>query len=162
MLEDGTGRLTAVVPKGSRVADTARGLVLDEVVGLHGSYDTDRKVLVADLIEFPDVEEQSTPLARERICAAFVSDLHFGSPDFMREEFDEFNLRQERNRLLLARAVDVQREQDRRLQWAALQALARGLGEDSAKQQRAIGELYAMIGSGEVHPASYVEPQRRD
>ncbi len=90
MLEDGTGRLTAIVPKDSNVAETARGLVLDEVVGLLGSYDADRKIYAADAIEFPDVDEQSTPLAPERVCAAFISDLHFGSPDFMREEFDDF------------------------------------------------------------------------
>lgn len=103
------------------------------------------------------------PAAQVRELAGTECDRRIeGLLGLLREEFDEFNRRQERNRLLLAGAVDVQREQDRRLQWAALQALARGLGEDSAKQQRAIGELYSMIGSGEVNPASYIEPQRRD
>jgi DNA polymerase II small subunit len=65
-------------------------LVLDEVIGVQGSYDSEKKVLVAREIISPDIEEQKGGLAPQRVYAAFLSDLHFGSEDFMAEAFSGF------------------------------------------------------------------------
>ncbi len=78
------------------------------------------------------------------------------------EEFAELNRRQEQRQVLLARALDVQRARDRDTQMAALEVLARGVGRDSARQRRAIGNIYDLMDAGGVVPASHVEPQRKD
>lgn len=90
MVEDGTGRIRVFVSRNLPTIKIARRLVLDEVIGVQGSYDSEKKVLVAREIVSPDIEEQKGPLAPQRVCAAFLSDLHFGSEDFMAEAFSAF------------------------------------------------------------------------
>ena len=90
VVEDGTGRMRVLVPKASESANKARSLVLDEVVGLEGRWDQSRKVFMADRIDFPDIDEQMGSLADTNVHAAFISDLHFGSPDFMEDSFARF------------------------------------------------------------------------
>jgi DNA polymerase II small subunit len=89
-VEDGTGRLPVLFPKNSEAAKTARTLVLDEVIGVHGRYRSDKGVLVASEVVFPDIDDQTGDLAKEPVVAAFLSDLHYGSDDFMGDAFDSF------------------------------------------------------------------------
>ncbi len=90
VVEDGTGRMRVLFPRSSEVGKQARGLVLDEVIGLEGRWHQSKKVFVARRIEFPDMDEQAGPLAKDNLHAAFISDLHFGSLDFMEEAFTRF------------------------------------------------------------------------
>jgi hypothetical protein len=78
------------------------------------------------------------------------------------EELHELNVRHERNQVMLARAVDQQRERDRRMQTAALESLARGLTLHSDRQGQAIARMYDMMEAGGVVPASYIEPQGKE
>ncbi len=90
MVEDGTGRMRVLVPSNQPAMQTARTLVLDEVIGIKGSYEPGKKILVAREITSPDIEEQNGPLAAQRVYAVFLSDIHFGSEDFMSEAFSAF------------------------------------------------------------------------
>ncbi len=90
MIEDGTGRIRVFVPRNLPEIEIARKLVLDEVIGVQGSYDPGKKVLVARGIVSPDIEEQKGALASQRVYAVFLSDLHFGSEDFMAGAFSAF------------------------------------------------------------------------
>jgi len=90
MVEDGTGRIRVFVPRSAPEITMARRLVLDEVIGVEGTYDSGKKVLVARGIVSPDIEEQKGGLASQRVYAAFLSDLHFGSEDFMTDAFSAF------------------------------------------------------------------------
>lgn len=90
VVEDGTGRMRVLASRNSDAAKQARALVLDEVVGLEGRWDGGKKVFVASRVVFPDIDEQTGTLAQERLHAVFISDLHFGSPDFMEEAFTRF------------------------------------------------------------------------
>ncbi len=89
-VEDGTGRMRAVVPKGLPLLEVARDIIKDEVIGLTGRYDAQRKIFLTKDVAFPDIEEQRTPLAPRRVCAVFLSDLHYGCSDFMEEAFSNF------------------------------------------------------------------------
>ncbi len=90
VLEDPTGRLKAVVPKGSPVFAEAAKLVLDQVVGVKGEYDRRNKLLVVKDLTLPDLEEQEGPLSEAGLYAVFISDLHFGAKDFMEGAFSNF------------------------------------------------------------------------
>ncbi|TFG33388.1 hypothetical protein EU528_00115 [Candidatus Thorarchaeota archaeon] len=76
--------------KGSNLSDKANSLLLDEIVCISGSVDNDGR-MIADDVLFPDI-----PTAREigranrEIYAAFISDLHCGSQEFLEDELDQF------------------------------------------------------------------------
>jgi DNA polymerase II small subunit len=88
-IEDGTGKI-GLVPLGDEVRKSTSQLLLDEVVGVKGKYDEGSGNIEVDGVDFPDIEEQNTQLSSDRIYTAFISDLHFGSEDFMRDAFDRF------------------------------------------------------------------------
>ncbi len=90
VMEDPTGRLKAVVPRGTRILDTARKLVADQVVGVVGDYDKEKKALIVRGLDLPQLDAQRGPLADSRIFATLISDLHFGSADFMDQAFSNF------------------------------------------------------------------------
>lgn len=90
VIEDGTGNLRAFVAKNSPAIKAANKLVLDEVIGVQGRYEVGKKIFIIRKIVFPDIENQITPLSPERILVAFLSDLHFGSEEFMEEAFSRF------------------------------------------------------------------------
>jgi hypothetical protein len=85
-----------------------------------------------------------------------------GLLELIGEELYELNRRHERDQLLLAQAFELRREQDRAANMAALEALARGIGRDSARHRQALADVYDLIEPGGVVPANYVEPQRKD
>jgi len=76
--------------KGQHLSEKANSLLLDEIVCISGSVDNDGR-MIADDVLFPDI-----PMARQigrskrNIYAAFISDLHYGSQEFLEEELDQF------------------------------------------------------------------------
>jgi len=88
-IEDGTGRI-ALNPGGTGLGAVPGVLVPDEVIGVRGNYNDGTGEIDLDQVDFPDIEEQDSDLSGEKIYAAFLSDLHFGSSDFMTEAFDKF------------------------------------------------------------------------
>ncbi len=89
-LEDPTGEIKAIVSQSkSDLIDIAKNMVLDEVVGVVGT--NGNKVLFVNSILLPDV-----PLGKELkkcpddVYAIFLSDIHYGSTDFLAEDFEKF------------------------------------------------------------------------
>jgi DNA polymerase II small subunit len=84
-LEDKTGNFEALV--GER--EGAR-LVPDEVIGVRGSMGGD--IIYADSIVRPDlpIPQSGTNSTKDRIQAAYISDLHMGSKDTLHKRLDRF------------------------------------------------------------------------
>lgn len=91
-IEDTKGAISCVIPtsKNKALSDKAANLLHDEVVCVSGYVD-ERGRLIADDVTFPDIplNHQAGRAARE-VYAAFISDLHCGSREFLEDEFDRF------------------------------------------------------------------------
>jgi DNA polymerase II small subunit len=95
-IEDSEGSIICVVPtslkgpNGQHLAEKANSVLLDEIVCISGYVDQDGRMIADDVI-FPDI-----PMVREsgralrNVYAAFISDLHCGSNEFLDDEFDHF------------------------------------------------------------------------
>lgn len=88
-LEDLTGMIDVLVNKEGKAIDAAKNVVLDEIIGVVGV--NGGRVIFVTQIVFPDV-----PLTHEfkksddETYAAFISDLHFGSRLFLKDDFLRF------------------------------------------------------------------------
>lgn len=89
-VEDPSASIRVIISKNNKVPfEAAKDLVLDEVIGISGTNGDD--VIFADNIYWPDV-----PLHKElkkspnEAYAAFISDLHVGSQEFLEEKFKRF------------------------------------------------------------------------
>jgi len=95
-LEDRYSTIICVVPatregfKGQKLAEKAKSLLLDEVVCLSGFVDEEARMIADDVI-FPDIPT-ARPVGRAKrdVYAAFISDIHYGSKEFLEDEFDQF------------------------------------------------------------------------
>jgi len=88
--------ITCIVPAGSEglerthLQEKGNSVLLDETVCISGYVDEDGR-MIADDVLFPDI-----PTVRKRgratrdVYAAFISDLHMGSAEFLEDEFDRF------------------------------------------------------------------------
>jgi len=95
-IEDKDGIMLCVIPSGrkglagTKLMEKGNSLLLDEVTCISGYVDQDGRMIADDVI-FPDI-----PTAREigraprDVYAAFISDLHCGSEEFLEEELDQF------------------------------------------------------------------------
>ncbi|HWQ21064.1 MAG TPA: DNA-directed DNA polymerase II small subunit [Methanotrichaceae archaeon] len=88
-LEDPTGMVTAVVQKESTCFDQSQGIVTDEVIGVTGMYDGSGRIFVKSLV-WPDLPNQSQPLAAGAGGALLTSDIHVGSKYFMADAWERF------------------------------------------------------------------------
>lgn len=88
-LEDKTGQQSVIINKNRPdLYKEAKDLVTDEVIGVAGSYK--QGILFANTIVFPEtplLEIKKSPVEEYLAC---MSDLHFGSKQFMSEEFNRF------------------------------------------------------------------------
>ncbi len=88
-LEDPTGSIKAIVTKNSQDYDTAKDITLDEVIGVQGS--KGNNVIFVNSITQPDIplnkELKKSPIDE---AALFISDLHIGSKQFLKEPFERF------------------------------------------------------------------------
>ena len=76
--------------KGTTLSEKANALLLDEIVCISGSVDYDGR-MIADDVLFPDIPTaRQMGRAKRDIYAAFISDLHCGSQEFLEEELDQF------------------------------------------------------------------------
>ena len=76
--------------QGTNLSEKANSLLLDEIVCISGSVDTDGR-MIADDVLFPDIPTaRQIGRAKRDIYAAFISDLHCGSQEFLEEELDQF------------------------------------------------------------------------
>lgn len=76
--------------KGQNLSEKANTLLLDEVVCISGYVDNDGRMIADDVI-FPDIPTaRQIGRAKRDIYAAFISDLHCGSQEFLGDELDQF------------------------------------------------------------------------
>jgi DNA polymerase II small subunit/DNA polymerase delta subunit B len=76
--------------KGQHLSEKANALLLDEVVCISGYVDNDGRMIADDVI-FPDIPTaRQIGRAKRDIYAAFISDLHCGSQEFLEDELDRF------------------------------------------------------------------------
>ncbi len=84
-LEDKTGVVTVLAT--GKVKEEAMTLLGDEVIGVSGTI-SGRKI-IADRIIFPDLPINGNKKKRQ-FRIAFISDIHFGSKTFLKEEWENF------------------------------------------------------------------------
>ena len=88
-IEDTTGSQRVIVSKNRpEIYSEAKELVTDEVIGINGAFKQDaffpNNILVPDI---PEATLKKSPVEEYMAC---MSDLHFGSKQFMPEEFKKF------------------------------------------------------------------------
>jgi DNA polymerase II small subunit len=89
-LEDPTGRIKVLVNKNRQeLYDQAKDIVLDEVIGVSGV--NGENIIFSNSIIWPEVPmSKELKKCPEEIYAVFLSDIHVGSVDFLRDEFLKF------------------------------------------------------------------------
>ncbi len=92
-IEDLEASVTVLVPQNApkELLEKVNMLLLDQVVCL-GLLKSKRNLLVVEELFFPDIPQTKPRKAGEAVYAALISDLHVGSREFMREEFNRFVL----------------------------------------------------------------------
>jgi len=88
-LEDLTGRVSVIVNNSKEELFKKAGeIVLDDIIAIRGS--GSREMLFADGIFFPDIIEKKPKRSPIEEYAAFTSDIHLGSKNFLEEKFKKF------------------------------------------------------------------------
>ncbi len=91
-LEDETGIAVCIALKTNReLSQDANEVVLDEIIGLRGQLSKNGDLFVISSIICPDISVQNHKHKAEiPVCAAFLSDIHIGSKQFMEKEWQGF------------------------------------------------------------------------
>ncbi len=91
-LEDETGVVTTIALKTNREAiSLAHEALLDEIIGIRGRLSKNGDLLIIHSIVFPDISIQNERhKADVPLYAAFLSDIHIGSNQFMEDEWRSF------------------------------------------------------------------------
>jgi len=92
VLEDPTGTFPVLINRSDTdLIEEAGKLILDEIVGVTGSISLDGTILMATKITQPDVPNTSVSGRRKTEgYALFISDIHVGSKEFMKPEWETF------------------------------------------------------------------------
>jgi DNA polymerase II small subunit len=95
-LEGNEDSIICVIPstirgtKGQDLSEKANALLLDEIVCVSGYVDSSGRMIVDDVL-FPDIPTvRHIGHATKEVYAAFISDLHCGSQEFLEDEFNRF------------------------------------------------------------------------
>ncbi|MDV0445213.1 hypothetical protein MmiAt1_07700 [Methanimicrococcus sp. At1] len=91
-LEDPTGTFPVLInQRDTDLMEEAEKLVLDEIVGITGSLTPEGTILMGSKITQPDVPNNYfSNRRRTEGYALFISDIHVGSKEFMKEEWEIF------------------------------------------------------------------------
>ncbi|UCH05389.1 MAG: metallophosphoesterase [Candidatus Thorarchaeota archaeon] len=94
--EEYSVEIVAVIPtgqkgeKGQQLSEKASSVLLDEVVCISGYLDEYGRMIADDVI-LPDIPmTREVGRAQRDVYAAFISDIHCGSSEFLEDEFDLF------------------------------------------------------------------------
>lgn len=89
-VEDLSGSFKVVIGRGNKkLFETAQKIILDDVIAIRGKIL--EAFMIADDIEWPDLPvTREKKLAENDLAVAYISDLHFGSTNFLEETFDKF------------------------------------------------------------------------
>jgi len=91
-LEDETDIATCIALKNNReILNIANEVVLDEVIGIRGQLSKNGDLIVVRSVVYPDISIQNERhKADVPLYAAFLSDIHIGSKQFMEDEWQAF------------------------------------------------------------------------
>ena len=91
-LEDETDIATCIALKNNReTLPLANEVVLDEIIGIRGQLSKNGDLIVIRSIVYPDISIQNERHKSEMpLYAAFLSDIHIGSKQFMEDEWQAF------------------------------------------------------------------------
>ena len=88
-VEDTTGKINVLISKDNPLFTLGKDLTPDEVIGITGSLGTN--IVFLSSIFLPDVPlNKELKKCPEEVYAAFISDIHFGSKYFLKNEFMQF------------------------------------------------------------------------
>jgi len=89
-IEDPTGSTKVLIKNDDReLYNLARNIVLDEVIGINGSYGNN--ILFTRNLLFPDIPlHKELKKSKDEAHAIFISDIHIGSKMFLHEDFQRF------------------------------------------------------------------------
>ncbi len=88
-LEDQTGQQRVIINRNrADLFGEASDIVLDEVIGISGSYK--QGMIFANSVTFPDTPSLELKKSPEEEYMGCMSDLHFGSKQFMPDDFNRF------------------------------------------------------------------------
>jgi len=92
-VEDLESSAVVLIPRNrsQELLEKAKALLPDQVVCLN-LLKSRKNLLVVEELFFPDIPQKKPHKAREAVHVALISDLHVGSKEFMREEFNRFVL----------------------------------------------------------------------
>ncbi|MDH5447518.1 MAG: DNA-directed DNA polymerase II small subunit [Candidatus Bathyarchaeota archaeon] len=92
-IEDLESSATALIPRNASqgLLKNTKSLLPDQVVCLSLMKSRKNLLIVEELI-LPDIPKKKPRKAKEMVSVALISDLHVGSKEFMREEFNRFVL----------------------------------------------------------------------
>ena len=91
-IEDETDTATCIALKNDRnLLSMANEIILDEIIGIRGQLSKNGDLIVIQSIVFPDISIQNARHKSEvPVYAAFLSDIHIGSKQFMEDEWAGF------------------------------------------------------------------------
>tara|TARA_Y100000310_G_C20674685_1_gene812299 strand:- start:259 stop:1893 length:1635 start_codon:yes stop_codon:yes gene_type:complete len=88
-VEDLTGKITVLINKNKQeIFDKAKDVLVDDVVGIKGFGNQD--ILFANDFIYPDIFLQDKNVINRDERVAFISDLHVGSKNFLKKNFERF------------------------------------------------------------------------
>ncbi|MFH1308043.1 MAG: metallophosphoesterase [archaeon] len=87
-VEDLTGRISVLVNNNKPVYDKAKNILLDDIIGIKCTGNKD--ILFANEIIYPDIILAEKTCLEKDECAAFISDIHIGSTNFLEDNFVKF------------------------------------------------------------------------
>jgi DNA polymerase II small subunit len=92
-IEDFESSAIVLIPRNAsqELWEKTKSLLLDQVVCL-GLLKSRKNLLIVEELIFPDIPQKKPRKAEETVNVALISDLHVGSREFMREEFNRFVL----------------------------------------------------------------------
>lgn len=89
VLEDSTGTIKVHINKNKpHLYEQAKDTVLDEAIGIVGV--NAPNIIFANQMVFPDVPQRELKKASDESYVVFLSDLHVGSNNFLKEKFERF------------------------------------------------------------------------
>ncbi len=91
-LEDETGILTAIILQSNKeIFQTAQSIISDEIIGIVGQLSKKGDLFIVNNIIFPDISLHNRKhSAGAPLYAAFLSDIHVGSKEFMHKQWYGF------------------------------------------------------------------------
>ena len=91
-LEDDTGSVMAIALQKDRdVFSLAQTIVPDEIIGMSGQFSNHGDLFLIQNIVYPDISlNNRCHKTTDPICAAFLSDIHIGSKEFMAKQWQFF------------------------------------------------------------------------